>query len=106
MDTVFLEQFYENVVLPRFSDAATFETITWKDHGKVALDSWAHYFDDETGREWVLLYEDFPGESPFDDELSHEIVKINGETSIKLSFDDGKLTDNITGYFTLYKEKR
>lgn len=106
MDTTFLESFYEKVILPRYSDTVTFKHIIWKDHGKLGPDSWAHYFDNEEGREFVLLYEDFPGDSPFDDGLSHELVKVGDETSIGLKFDNGPIIDNITGYFTLYQEKR
>lgn len=106
MDTHFLEQFYEKVILPRYSDSVSFETITWKDHGKLGLDSWAHYFDDNEGREYVLLYEDFPGDSPFDDGLSHEVVPFKDKTSLELTFSDAQQIDNIAGYFTLYQEIR
>jgi len=105
MDTSFLEKFYENIILPRYSDTVAFKHITWKDHGKLGPDSWAHYFDNEDGREYVLLYEDYPGNSPFDDGLSHELVKIGDETSLGLKFNDGKQLDNMVGYFTLYREK-
>lgn len=105
MDTSFLEKFYEHVILPRYSDEVTFKKITWKDHGKLGPDSWAHYFDNEDGKEYVLLYEDYPGDSPFDDGLSHEVIKVGDETSIGLSFNEGTYLENITGYFTLYQEK-
>lgn len=105
MDTSFLEKFYENIILPHYSDAVTFKNIAWKDHGKLEPDSWAHYFDNEDGREYILLYEDYPGSSPFDDGLSHELVKIGDETNLGLYFSDNKQLDNIAGYFTLYREK-
>lgn len=105
MDNKFLEQFYEDVVLPQYAEIVEFKKINWKDHGKVDLDAWAHYFDDESGREYVLLYEDFPGGAFLDDGLSHELVKIGEETSLKLSFSNDKEVENITGYFTLYREK-
>lgn len=105
MDNKFLEQFYENVILPQYSDEVSFVTIVWKDHGKVDLDAWAHYFDDQNGKEYVLLYEDFPGSTFLDDGLTHEVVKIGNETSMKVSLSTDKVIDNFAGYFTLYREK-
>lgn len=105
MTTKFLEQFYENSILPRYKDAITFGDITWVDHGKVGLDAWAHYFK-SSGKEFVLVYEDFPGNTDFDDGLSHEVIKCGDETSIELRFgDDAKQIPNVTGWFTLYREK-
>ena len=48
MDSNILEQFYEHVILPNYHelDAAT---IRWKDHGRIGLDAWAHYFEDAKG---------------------------------------------------------
>ncbi len=61
----FLEQFYENIVLPRYKDAVN-----------------------------------------FDDGLSREVVKCGDETSIELRFsDDARQVPNVTGWFTLYREK-
>lgn len=105
MQDSFIEQFYENVILPRYGENININNIRWKDHGKVDLDAWAHYFDDENGREYVLLYEDYPSGSFLDDNLSHELVKIGEETSIGLSFNDEKEIPNITGWFSLYREK-
>ena len=82
----------------------TFKIITWKDHGKIDLDAWAHYFDDANGREYVLLYEDFPGSTYLDEQGTHEVLKIGDQTSIQLAFSDKKEIENITGYFTLYRE--
>lgn len=105
MDTRFLEQFYENIILPLYSKSVTFKDITWKDHGKLGPDSWAHYFDNLDGREYILLYEDFPGNSPFDDNLSHEVVRFKDQSSLQLSINDTQQIENVTGYFTLYQEK-
>ncbi len=105
MSNKFLEQFYENVILPQYGDKTGFKSIAWKDHGKVDLDAWAHYFEDENGREYVLLYEDFPGSTFLDDGLTHEVVRRGNETSLQLSLDDGIKIENIIGYFTLYREK-
>jgi len=105
MDNKFLEQFYENVILPRYKEAVNFGAIAWVDHGKVSMDAWAHYFK-SNGNEYVLVYEDFPGNTDFDDGLSHEVVKCGDETSIELRFsDDAKQVPNVTGWFTLYKEQ-
>ena len=66
---------------------------------------WAHYFK-SNGKEYVLVYEDFPGNTDFDDGLSHEVVKRGDETSIELRFsDDTKQVPNLTGWFTLYRER-
>lgn len=105
MDNNLLEQFYENVILPQYSEEVKFEKVTWKDHGKVDLDAWAHYFDDESGREYVLLYEDFPGSTFLNDGLTHEVVKLGDESSLHVAVDPGKQIVNLTGYFTLYREK-
>ena len=106
MDTEFLEQYYQKVILPLYKDEINLTDITWKDHGKVGLDAWAHYFDDSTGREYVLLYEDFPGEDYLSDDLTHELVKCGSEPSLQTSLSDESKIDNIIGYFTLYREKR
>ena len=101
----FLEQFYERVILPRYEDTVRFDEITWVDHGKVGMDAWAHYFKSD-GKEFVLVYEDFPGNTDFDDGLSHEVIKCGEETSIELRFsDDTKQVTNVTGWFTLYQAK-
>lgn len=105
METKFLEQYYETVILPLYSDGITISDITWKDHGKVGLDSYAHYFDDKQGREYVLLYEDFPGSDYLNDDLTHDIVLCEGESSVRVMTTPEKTIDNITGYFTLYAEK-
>ncbi len=60
MSNSFLEQFFEQVILPRYKDVVKFDEITWVDHGKAGLDAWAHHFRAD-GKEYVLLYEDFPG---------------------------------------------
>ena len=104
MNDKFLEQFYENVILPRYKDAITFGDITWIDHGKVGLDTWAHYFQ-SNGKEYALLNEDFPGNEYFNDDLSHVIVELDGKSSMRLSFDDDFEIPNVNGWFTLYKER-
>jgi len=105
MDTKFLEQYYEAAILPLYGDAISVPNIFWKDHGKVGNDTWAHYFDDENGREYVLLYEDFPGSEYLSDDLTHEIVRLGEETSVRAAATPNKTIDNIFGYFTLYREK-
>jgi hypothetical protein len=105
MDTLFLEQFYETVILPQYVETVVFKTIAWKDHGRVGPDAIAHYFDDENGREYVLLYEDFPDGTPFGDGLSHEVVLCKDEESLNLSFEVQRQIENILGYFTLFREK-
>lgn len=106
MDIQFLEQYYEKIILPLYGDAVMPAKITWKDHGKVGLDAWAHYFEDESGREYVLLYEDFPGSDYLNDDLTHDIVPYGDDTSVQVSITPDKMIDNISGYFTLYTEKR
>lgn len=106
MTNEFLESFYENVILPRYSDQITFKKIIWKDHGKFNLDAWAHYFDNENGREYVLVYEDDPSMSQFDDGLTHTVIPFGEEGSLKLSFADNKEIVNVTGCFTLYQENQ
>lgn len=105
MDIKFLEQFYEKVILPQYS-STVFDNITWIDHGAIELDSFAHYFKTDDDRECILVFEDFPGNVTFDDGLSHDIVLVNNEKTIRFGGDPPfKYIENITGYFTLYKEK-
>jgi hypothetical protein len=107
MNDNFLEKLYETVILPNYPEI-NIEKIHWKDHGKVDLDAWAHYFDDEAGTEYLLLFEDYPSGSFLVDGLSHEVVKRVGseDDSIHFSIDTPfKYIENVTGYFTLFKEK-
>lgn len=105
MDDDFLEKLYELAILPNYPEVNV-RTIRWKDHGKVDLDAWAHYFDDEKGREYVLLFEDYPSGSFLADGLTHELVKLDDRSSLRFSLDTPfKYVENITGYFSLYREK-
>lgn len=105
MDTNYLEQYYEKVILPQYIDVK-FANITWKDHGKVGLDTWAHYFEDENGIEYILLYEDFPTGEYLNDDLSHQVIQVGNEPNIQIKLSTDKKIDNIAGYFTLYKEQK
>ena len=105
MNKEFLEQYFQSVILPLYGDALDISSITWKDHGKVGPDAWAHYFDDKNGREYALLYENFPGSEYLNDELTHEIIRCGEKTSIQISSHPESTIDNIIGYFTLYAEK-
>ncbi len=105
MDINFLEHFYEKVILPQYINTV-FDNITWIDHCAIELDSFAHFFKTDDGREYILLFEDFPGNVTFDDGLSHDIVLVNNEKTIRFGGDPPfKYIENITGYFTLYKDK-
>ena len=100
-----LERYYEAAILPLYKDTVTFSQVSWKDHGKVGLDAWAHYFDDENGREFVLLYEDFPGSEYLDDGMTHDIIPCGSDTSVRVATTPESTVDNLVGYFTLYAEK-
>ena len=107
MDRKVIEQFYEHVILPNYHklDAAT---IRWKDHGRIGPDAWVHYFEDTRSREYVIVFEDFPGDTFLDDRLTHEVVPLDGETSIEFgvkSKEHAQYVLNITGYFTLYRKR-
>lgn len=105
MNEKFLEQFYEAIVLPRYTDIVTFNQVTWVSHGRVGPDSWAHYFQ-VNDTEYILVYEDFPDGAPFNDDLSHEVIKLGAATSIELKFTDGgKQIPNLLGWYTLFREK-
>ena len=106
MNTEFLETYFETIVLPLYGDAIDVSAITWKDHGKVGEDAWAHYFNNAAGREYVLLYEDFPGSDYMNDDLTHEIIPCGDLSSVQVSTNPESTVDNLTGYFTLYGEKR
>jgi hypothetical protein len=104
-DNQFLEQFYEGVIIPRYSESIPKDRIEWIDHGNVGLDAWAHHFR-VSGKEYTLLYEDFPDGSYFQDDPTHELVKCSNEMSIELRFsDDTVQVPNIIGWFTLFREK-
>ncbi len=105
MDITFLEQYYEKVILPLYGDDTLLSDVSWKDHGKVGADAWAHYFEDKNGREYVLIYEDFPGNDYLNDDLTHDIVPCGDETSVRVATTPESSIDNLTGYFTLYAEK-
>lgn len=101
----FLENFYENVILPRYSEYLGIAEIRWIDHGRLD-DSyvWVHYFE-TNGKQYILLSNDYTEGSHLDDGISHEIVKCGDEKSIELNFSDNKEIENITGRYTLYREK-
>ena len=99
------EEYLQTVVLPLYGEALDTSDITWKDHGQVGPDAWAHYFDDKDGREYVLLYEDFPGGDYLNDDLTHEVVKCGEETSVQVASISRLSEDKLDGYFTLYAEK-
>lgn len=105
MDNTFLEQFYESVILPRYAKVVDFGKITWVGHGKVDLDAWAHHFQ-TNGKEYTLLYEDFPGGAYLGDGLSHEPVKLGDEVCIELKFSDTDhfQIENVLGWYTLFTE--
>ncbi|HSE29155.1 MAG TPA: hypothetical protein VLA77_01045 [Candidatus Saccharimonadales bacterium] len=105
MDTAFLEQYYEKVILPLYKDDAI-KVAVWKDHGQVGPDSWAHYFEDTNGTEYVLLAEDYPNGSYLNDDLSHDVVLVpDGESAAVKVTIDNKWFPNISGYFTLLRER-
>lgn len=108
MDNSMLEQWYEQVILPNYREIDVAE-IRWKDHGQIGSDAWAHYFEDANGREYVLVFEDFPGDTFLDDGLTHDVVPFDGEkTTLEFGVKNKEHTHyaaNITGYFTLYRER-
>ena len=57
---------------------------------------------------YVLVFEDFPGDTFLDDGLTHEVAPLDGETSIEFGVknkEHAQYVPNITGYFTLYRER-
>lgn len=101
----FLELFYINVILPRYSDSLDLTNLRWIDHGYIDDSNvYGHYFE-SGGKQYVLLSNDYAQGSHLDDGLSHEVVKCGDETSIELKFNDNHKIDNITGWYTLYREK-
>lgn len=104
-DEKFFESFYSRVILIRYSQYFDASKIHWIDHGRLG-DSyvWAHYFE-ANGAHYILLSNDYAKGSYLDDGLSHEIVKCGTKNSIELNFSDNKVVDNITGRYTLYREK-
>jgi len=106
MDNAFLEEYYEKVILPLYKDESI-NVSSWKDHGKVGPDNWAHYFETKQGKEFVLLNEDFPGGIYLNDGLTHDPVKIpsSDETALRVTIGDSAWIPNVSGYFTLYRER-
>jgi len=105
MDTEFLEQYYEKVILPLYGNKSI-TAAKWKDHGQVGPDNWAHYFENTQGVEFVLLNEDYPGGVYLNDDLTHDVVPApdsqDGVLSVTIA---NKWIPNISGYFTLYRER-
>lgn len=105
-DDKFIEAFLEKAILPHYKDVVGFNDVKWISHGKVNLDSWAHYFN-FGDTEYALVYEDSPGDSYLADGLTHEVVILqDGNKCLELRFSDKKSVDSITGWYTLFKEKR
>lgn len=101
----FFETFYEYAILPKYATSLNLTDIKWIDHSMLD-DSLvlAHYFE-SNGKQYILLSNDYSGGSYLDDGLSHEIIMYGDKTGFRLYFDDNKEIDNITGYYTLYREK-
>lgn len=105
MDNKFLEGYYEKIILPLYKDESI-KVSAWKDHGRVGPDNWAHCFEDAAGIEYVLLNEDYPDGQYLDNPPTHDVVPLpdSDTISLKVSFGDAWIP-NVTGYFTLYREK-
>jgi hypothetical protein len=101
-----LEIIYENVILPRYSEYLNTSDIHWTDHGRVD-DSYvtAHYFESD-GQHYILLSNNYANGTYLDDGISHEIIKCGDKTSIELNFSDNYKIENVTGKYTLYREKK
>ncbi len=100
-----INRFYEESILPRYS--IEFGTITWRDHGKIGEDTFAHYFT-ANGVQYVLVFEDFPSQSHFIAEDNKFIPAPDSENgAIWYPKDDDptyEYVENTTGYFSLYLE--
>ena len=106
MDVKFLEQFYEKIILPKYGLVFS-DVFKWKDHGKVGPDTYAHYLEDADGTEFVLLNEDFPNGDYMSDNLTHSTVPLVGDDNsdiLRVTIGTDWIP-NVSGYFTLYKEK-
>ncbi len=106
MDNEFLEKYYEKVILPLYRDDSISVSF-WKDHGQVGPDNWAHYFEDANGIEYVLLNEDYPDGSYLNDDPTHDVVPVphNESTALQVTFGNNWIP-NVSGYFTLFKERK
>ena len=99
-----LEQYYEATILPLFQDNSLIK-ITWKDHGRVGLDTYAHHFENTDGVEYILVNEDFPGSEYPPDKLTHKMVAAPSTDDGIIRIDTEEAwTPNVSGYFSLYKE--
>lgn len=101
----FLEEFYENVVLPKYSKSFYTSNINWLSHERIDESyAFAHYFKCNE-KEYALLYEDFPGDTYLKNGAPYEIIKCGDKTIIQLCSSDNKEIDNVLGWFALYREK-
>lgn len=92
--------------MPLYHDESI-KAAVWKDHGRVGPDNWAHYFKDTAGIEYVLLNEDYPGDLYLNDNLTHDVISAPGANTAAIHVIIGDdWIPNISGYFTLYKERR
>ena len=100
-----IEQFYEKNILPQY--AIKFGRITWNDHGKIGEDTFAHYFT-ASGKNYVLVFEDFPSQSHFIAEDS-EFIPVHASQNGLVKYPESnaptqEYLENINGYFGLYLE--
>lgn len=106
-DKDFFEQFYERVILPQYNNPG-FRDVVWIDHGVIGehYDVFTHYFRDGNKNEYVLVFEDYPSnEIPFADGMSHEVIfSDNRKTLLFSGKPPFRYVENITGYFTLFRE--
>ncbi len=102
-----IEKFYEKVILTQY--VIELGSITWDDHARIGADTFAHYFT-ANSKQYVLVFEDFPSQSHFIAEASEFIPAHNNQNGVVKYPEDDETThqylENVTGYFSLYKESR
>jgi hypothetical protein len=105
MNEVFLKKFFEAVILSNY-EQIDIDEISWKHYKKINSDAWTHYFNDKSGNEYVLLFEDYPSNSFSDNKSMYEVVRHGDDDSMRFGSNvPFKYVENITGYFTLFREK-
>lgn len=97
-----IEKYYEKDIIPQYGIDT--KNIIWTDHGRIAEDTFAHYFS-SGDEKYILVFEDFPSQSNFVAE-DYKSISAPGHEYGRIRTDDPEnYIENITGYFTLYEDK-
>ncbi len=99
MDVAKIEAYYEHDILPNYNIYTP--GVMWDEHASIGPDVVAHYFTYDS-EAYVLVFEDFPSTSHHVAEDNELIATKDSRQSIDTRSEE--YVENMTGFFTLYKE--